>query len=95
MAEKIIKGQLYINTLKKLAKKYGKHTGACSAVDISVWYHPEMETKPDNERFYVRARIWDSSKSMHYEPVGSQEDLRNMAELIDQLIAADKEAEKE
>ncbi len=94
MGDQVIKGTVFINTLKRLARKFGKHTGFCSAVDISVWYYPDMKTKKDSERFYVRARLWDSSTITHFEPIGSQEDLRNMAKLIDQLIAANEERKK-
>lgn len=92
---KVIKGKLFVDTLKRLAKKYGTHTGACTMVDLAVWYYPEMTTKNDNERFFVRTRLWDSSKSTHFEPIGSQENLRNLAALIDQLIAGDEDEKKE
>jgi hypothetical protein len=80
-----IKGGLFIAQLSKLAEKFSEHTGASSAIEITVWCHP------CNPSVNVEFKVWDSKKSTHYKPIGKHNDIRKIEALIDQIIADDIE----
>ena len=85
MDEKLVKGGIVIEQLKREAKRFSEHTGCAVCIDLSVWYHPVTP------KFTVDMRVWDATTLTHHWPTGKNNDLRKISALIDRIISESDE----
>ena len=83
-----VKGGLFINQMKRYAKRFSDHTKNSVSISVNLWFFPEFDHE---DQYRIEFKLWDSSKSKHYIPFGKHNDFRKLGALINQIIKDEKE----